>query len=143
MSWLFLKQVYSIAIRVTLHGRTTSYQIVFLTETNYRNKTMFLRFAFNNRFLSFDVKRFPRPLYRCVLLRLAENKREKSLNQAENLAIATTFKSGVLSFKKADWFKWGVSSKAINRRDLQCIRSATSVQRISMLIKKSKLSCRN
>ena len=124
MSWLFLKQVYSTAIRVTLHGRTTSNQIVFLTETNYRSKTTFLRFAFNNRFLSFDVKRFPRPLYRC-------------------LAIATTFKSGVLSFKKADWFKWGVSSKAINRRDLQCIRSATSVQRISMLIKKSELSCRN
>ena len=96
MSWLFLKQVYSTAIRVTLHGRTTSYQIVFLTETNYRSKTMFLRFAFNNDFLSFDVKRFPRPLYRCVLLRLAENKREKSLNEAENLAIATTFKSGVL-----------------------------------------------
>ena len=118
-------------------------KLFFFTETNYRNKTMFLRFAFNNRFLSFDVKRFPRPLYRCVLLRLAENKREKSLNEAENLAIATTFKSGVLSFKKADWFKWGVSSKAINRRDLQCIRSATSVQRISMLIKKSKLSCRN
>ena len=96
MSWLFLKQVYSTAIRVTLRGRTTSYQIVFLTETNYRSKTMFLRFAFNNRFLSFDVKRFPRPFYRCVLLRLAENKREKSLNEAENLAIATTFKSGVL-----------------------------------------------
>ena len=68
---------------------------------------------------------------------------KKSLNEAENLVIATTFKSGVLSFKKADWFKWGVSSKAINRRDLQCIRSATSVQRISMLIKNSKLSCRN
>ena len=58
MSWLFLKQVYSIAIRVTLHGRTTSYQIVFLTETNYRNKTMFLRFAFNNLFYLLMSKDF-------------------------------------------------------------------------------------
>ena len=38
------------------------------------------------------IKLFPRPLYRCVLLRLAENKREKSLNEAENLAIEATSK---------------------------------------------------
>ena len=69
-----------------------------LLTTNYRSKTMILKFAFKNCFSSFDVKKFPRPLYRCVLLRLA---------------IATTYKLGALSFKKADWFKWGISCKAI------------------------------
>ena len=93
-------------------------KLCFLLTTNYRSKTMILKFAFNNCFSSFDVKKFPRPLYRCVLLRLAENKREKSLKEAKNLAIATTYKLGALSFKKADWFKWGISCKAINVRVL-------------------------
>ena len=62
-------------------------------------------FAFYEHFSSFDVKRFPQPLYRGVLLRSEENKRKKSLNEAENVAIVTTHELGVLSFKKADWFK--------------------------------------
>ena len=54
-------------------------KLFFLLTTNYRSKMKFLKFAFNDCFSSFDVKRsrFPRPLYRCVLLRLEENKREK------------------------------------------------------------------
>ena len=33
------------------------------------------------------------------------NRGEKSYNELENLAIATTYKLGVLGFKKADYFK--------------------------------------
>ena len=62
---------------------------------------MVLKFEFLRPFFIFDVKRFPRSLYRRVLLRLAENKREK-LNEAENVSIATTFELGVLSSQKAD-----------------------------------------
>ena len=83
----------------------TSYQIVSLRTTNYRSKTIFFKFVICDRFSSLDVKRFFRPLYRRVLLRLVENKREKSLNEAEHLAIATKYKLGVLSFKMADLFK--------------------------------------
>ena len=63
---------------------------------------MVLKFEFLRPFFIFDVKRFPRSLYSRVLLRLAENKREKSLNEAENVSIATTFELGVLSSQKAD-----------------------------------------
>ena len=58
----------------------------------YRQLTTAVKrcFAFYERFSSFDVKRFPQPLYRCVSSRLVENKREKSLNEAENVAIVTT-----------------------------------------------------
>ena len=63
---------------------------------------MVLKFEFLRPFFIIDVKRFPRSLYRRVLLRLAENKREKSLNEAENVSIATTFELGVLSSQKAD-----------------------------------------
>ena len=58
----------------------------------YRQLTTAVKrcFAFYERFSSFDVKIFPQPLYRCVSSRLVENKREKSLNEAENVAIVTT-----------------------------------------------------
>ena len=62
-------------------------------------KRCFLSLQFTTVFSSFDVKRFCRPLYLCVSLRLVENKREKSLNEAKNLAIATTYELGALSFK--------------------------------------------
>ena len=73
----------------------------------YRQLTTAVKrsFAFYVRFSSFDVKRFSQPLYRCVLMRLVEDQREESLNEAENVTTVTTYKLGVLSFKKADWFK--------------------------------------
>ena len=73
----------------------------------YRQLTAAVKrcFAFYERFSSFDVKRFPQPLYRCVLLRLVEDQREESLNEAENVTIVTTYKLVILSFKQADWFK--------------------------------------
>ena len=47
----------------------SSYQIVLLRITNNRSKTTFFKFAIYDRFSSFNVKRFCRPLYRRVLLR--------------------------------------------------------------------------
>ena len=87
-------------------GRRPLIKLFYYEQRNYRSKTIFFKFVICDRFSSLDVKRFFRPLYRCVLLRLVENKREtESLNEAEHLAIATKYKLGVLSFKMADLFK--------------------------------------
>lgn len=105
ISRLFLKQFHANAIRVVRHGRTTSYRIVLILTTNYRNKSMFLKWTYYDRFSSFDILRFPGPLERRELWRLAEHKREKSFYKAENLTMVTTSKLGAFSFIKADLFK--------------------------------------
>ena len=48
-------------------------------------------------FFIFWCQKIPQPIF----LRLAENKRKQSLNAAKNFSIETTYKLGVLSFKKA------------------------------------------
>ena len=85
MSRLFLKQVLFHSYSSYPASADDPLSICFFyLKTNYRSKTIILRFDLTTFFSSFDIKRFPRPLYRRVLLRLAENKREKSLNEAEN-----------------------------------------------------------
>ena len=78
---------------------------------------MFLKFAFNDCFSSFDLKNFPITLS-LRFIAFGRKQEGKSLKEAKNLAIATTYKLGALSFKKADWFKLGISCKAVNVRVL-------------------------
>ena len=108
----------------------------------YRQLTTAVKrcFAFYERFSSFDVKRFPQPLYRCVLLRLVEDQREESLNEAENVTIVTTYKVSkrLIGSNKEFLTKHRYTSVIV-----QCIRSDNSEQRTSMwiILPKLKSSC--
>ena len=102
----------------------------------YRQLTTAVKrcFAFYERFSSFDVKRFPQPLYRCVLLRLVEDQREESLNEAENVTIVTTYEVSkrLIGSNKEFLTKHRYTSVIV-----QCIRSDNSEQRVPILIKRA------